>query len=52
LPTATSAWASCTDEWGDRQQSQEHLTTVTTMYRERDMRFWLAQGEAEVRELV
>ena len=37
---------------GDRQQAQEHLTTATTMYREMDMRFWLEQAEAEVRELA
>ena len=37
---------------GDREQAQEHLTTATTMYREMDMRFWLEQAEAEMRELV
>jgi tetratricopeptide (TPR) repeat protein len=31
-----------------REQAQEHLTTATTMYREMDMRFWLAQAEAEL----
>ncbi len=31
---------------GKRQQSQEHLSTATAMYREMDMRFWLAQAEA------
>ena len=36
---------------GKRQQAQEHLTTATTMYREMAMRFWLEQGEAELREL-
>src|SRR5262245_62464849 len=35
---------------GDRDQAQEHLTTATTMYREMDMRFWLEQAEAELRE--
>ena len=30
------------------QQAQEHLTTSTTMYREMDMRFWLAQAAAEM----
>ena len=30
------------------QQAQEHLTTATTMYREMDMRFWLAQAAAEM----
>jgi tetratricopeptide (TPR) repeat protein len=30
---------------GKQQDSQEHLTTATTMYREMDMRFWLEQAE-------
>jgi class 3 adenylate cyclase/tetratricopeptide (TPR) repeat protein len=34
-----------------RDQAQEHLTTATTMYREMDMRFWLEQAEAVLREL-
>jgi Tetratricopeptide repeat len=37
---------------GKREQAQEHLTTATTMYREMDMRFYLEQAEAEMRELV
>ena len=37
---------------GKRQEAQEHLTLVTTMYREMDMRFWLEQAEAEMRELA
>jgi tetratricopeptide (TPR) repeat protein len=36
---------------GDRAKAEEHLTTATTMYREMDMRFWLAQAEAELRPL-
>ncbi|HEV2054617.1 MAG TPA: adenylate/guanylate cyclase domain-containing protein [Methylomirabilota bacterium] len=32
------------------EQAQEHLTTATTMYREMDMRFWLGQAEAELRQ--
>jgi tetratricopeptide (TPR) repeat protein len=36
---------------GDRQQAQEHLTIATTMYREMDMRFWLAQAERQKSEL-
>jgi tetratricopeptide (TPR) repeat protein len=32
---------------GKREQSQEHLATATTMYREMDMRFWLEKAEAE-----
>jgi hypothetical protein len=35
-----------------RQQAQEHLTTATTMYREMDMQFWLAQAEAETAALA
>ena len=34
---------------GQRDQSHEHLTAATTMYREMDMRFWLEQAEAELR---
>ncbi len=37
---------------GKGAQAQEHLTTATTMYREMDMRFWLEQGEAEMKELT
>ena len=37
---------------GKRQQAQEHLPTATAMYREMDMRFWLEQAEAELRELA
>ena len=36
---------------GNRQEAQEHLTAATTMYGEMDMRFWLEQAEAELREL-
>jgi tetratricopeptide (TPR) repeat protein len=35
-----------------REQATEHLITATTMYREMDMRFWLEQAEAEMRELT
>jgi tetratricopeptide (TPR) repeat protein len=35
---------------GQREQAQEHLTTATTMYREMDMRFYLEQAEAAMRE--
>jgi uncharacterized protein HemY len=31
---------------GKRQQAQEHLEMASTMYREMDMPFWLAQAEA------
>ena len=34
-----------------RERAQEHLTTATTMYREMDMRFYLEQAQAEVKEL-
>jgi tetratricopeptide (TPR) repeat protein len=37
---------------GNREQAQEHLTAATTMYRDMDMRFWLEQAEAEMRELA
>ena len=35
---------------GKREQAREQLTTATTMYREMDMRFWLEQAEAELKE--
>jgi hypothetical protein len=34
----------------DRRRAQEHLATATTMYREMDMRFYLAQAETAMRE--
>jgi tetratricopeptide (TPR) repeat protein len=34
-----------------RQQAQEHLAAGTQMYREMDMRFWLEQAEAEMKEV-
>jgi hypothetical protein len=34
------------------EQALEHLTTATTMYREMDMRYWLEQAEAEMRQLA
>ncbi|MBI1727836.1 MAG: hypothetical protein HYR50_11270 [Candidatus Rokubacteria bacterium] len=34
---------------GEREETREHLTTATTMYREMDMRFWLEQAEAEIK---
>ena len=37
---------------GTRDQAREHLTIATAMYREMDMRFWLEQAEAEMRELA
>jgi predicted ATPase len=36
---------------GKQDQAREHLTAATTLYREMDMRFWLEQGEAELRQL-
>jgi tetratricopeptide (TPR) repeat protein len=37
---------------GKRELAQDHLTIATTMYREMDMRFWLEQAEAEMKELA
>jgi tetratricopeptide (TPR) repeat protein len=37
---------------GKQQGAHEHLTTATTMYREMDMRFYLEQAEAEMRQLT
>jgi hypothetical protein len=37
---------------GKREQAQEHLSTATTMYREMDMRFYLEQAEAAMKELT
>jgi class 3 adenylate cyclase/tetratricopeptide (TPR) repeat protein len=37
---------------GKQQEAHEHLTTATTMYRGMDMRFWLEQAEAELKELA
>jgi hypothetical protein len=34
-----------------RNQAQGHLTTATTMYREMDMRFWLGQAEATLKDM-
>jgi class 3 adenylate cyclase/tetratricopeptide (TPR) repeat protein len=36
---------------GKRDQAREYLTTVTTMYREMDMPFWLQEAESHVRDL-
>jgi class 3 adenylate cyclase/tetratricopeptide (TPR) repeat protein len=35
---------------GKHEQAREHLTAATTMYREMDMRFWIEQAEAELRQ--
>ena len=35
---------------GKRDPAREHLTTATTMYREMDMRFYLEQAEAAMRQ--
>jgi hypothetical protein len=35
-----------------REKPQEHFATAATMYREMEMRFWLEQAEAEMRELA
>jgi tetratricopeptide (TPR) repeat protein len=34
-----------------REQSQEHRTSATTMYRDMGMTYWLEKAEAEMREL-
>ena len=36
---------------GERERAEEHLTTAATMYREMDMRLWLAQAEAMLASL-
>jgi tetratricopeptide (TPR) repeat protein len=36
---------------GKQDEARAQLTTATTLYREMDMRFWLEQGEAELRQL-
>ncbi len=35
---------------GRRDQAVEQLAVSTTMFREMDMRFWLQQAEAEVKD--
>jgi hypothetical protein len=37
---------------GKGQESQEHLATAISMYREMDMRFWPEKAEAEMRGLA
>jgi len=37
---------------GKRQPAREHLTTAPTMFGEMDMRFWLEQAQAGVKELA
>jgi len=37
---------------GTRQEAREHITTAATMFGEMDMLFWLAQAEAELKELA
>jgi hypothetical protein len=36
----------------EHEQAREHLTTATTMYRERGMTYWLEKAEAEMKELA
>jgi tetratricopeptide (TPR) repeat protein len=36
---------------GTRQEAREHITTAATMFGEMDMRYWLEQAEAELKEL-
>jgi hypothetical protein len=35
---------------GKQEKAREHLTTATAIYREMDMRFWLGETEAVMRE--
>jgi hypothetical protein len=35
---------------GKREQARQELATATAMYREMDMRFWLAQAEMATNE--
>jgi hypothetical protein len=35
---------------GNGKQALEHLSIATAIYREMDMRFWLEQAEAEMKE--
>jgi class 3 adenylate cyclase/tetratricopeptide (TPR) repeat protein len=37
---------------GKRQEAHEYLSSATTMYREMDMRFYLEQAEAAMREMA
>jgi class 3 adenylate cyclase/tetratricopeptide (TPR) repeat protein len=37
---------------GKRQEAQEHLAIAATMYREMDMRYWLEQAEAEMKDMA
>ncbi len=34
-----------------QEQAQEHVNTAATMFREMEMRFWLEQAEAELKEM-
>jgi hypothetical protein len=36
---------------GQREQALERLTAAATLYRQMDMRLWLGQAEAELKEL-
>jgi len=36
---------------GKREQARDYLTIATALYREMDVRFWLEQAEAEMRQL-
>ena len=36
---------------GAREQAQEHVAAAATMYRDMGMDHWLAQAEAEMRQL-
>ena len=36
---------------GSRQEAREHLTTAETLFGEMEMRYWVTQAEAELKEL-
>jgi hypothetical protein len=36
----------------EHAQAREHLTTATTMYREKGMTYWLEKAETEMKELA
>jgi hypothetical protein len=37
---------------GTPQEAREHIRTAGTMFGEMDMRYWLEQAEAELKELT
>jgi hypothetical protein len=37
---------------GKPEQAREHLAAAATMFRDMDMRFWLAQADSELNNLA